>query len=107
MSDKLPQYVEPLDDIQAQKIERAYVCSSCWGPLIKIPAPKRQWFLICPHCGPEATRGYVTRAHAERRRLESRAEANEARRNLAGLMPGVDNPHEGKSPDDLLNELGF
>ena len=97
--------LELLDDRLAALTVRDYVCSNCWGHLMKWPAEDRMWVVNCHRCG-EETKGYVTHYYAEGRRSESIGEERETSEMLQvlGIIP---EDHEGKSVQELLAELGF
>ena len=96
--------MEPLNDVLADRTVKHYVCSSCWGHLIKIPALQRGfWIVECHRCR-EETKGYVTMAYAERRLSESSAEKMDVQINLRGILP---NQHAGKTTTQILTEMGF
>lgn len=95
---------EPLDDTLADKTVRDYVCSRCWGHLLKFPEPERRWIVKCHACGDE-TPGYVTKSYAEARRTESLSEAQEVNHLLSGL--GVIQKPKSQPTEKTLAELGF
>ena len=91
------------DEHLAQHTINNYVCSACWGHLISFHEPERMTRVECHRCGTE-TPGFVTKYYSERRQAESTADKMDVLHNLRGIIP---NPNEGKSTDDLLEELGF
>ena len=97
--------LEPLGGRLTELTLRDYVCSNCWGHLIKYPVEGRKYRVLCHRCD-ERTKGYVTRYFAEGRRSESIAEKSDARQLLQGLGI-IPNEHQGKSAKELLNELGY
>lgn len=97
--------MEPLNDVLAEVTVRDYVCSNCWGSLVKFPIQgTRSWLVLCRKCQ-EETKGYVTRWFAENRRQESLADLPDVKRMLqeAGI---IESPPR-KSEKKILNELGF
>ena len=97
--------LELLDDRLAELTVRDYVCSNCWGHLMKWPEEGRLWSVLCHRCG-EETKGYVTRYYAESRRSESFAEKSETRL-LLQSMGIITNELSGMTEEELLAELGF
>jgi DNA-directed RNA polymerase subunit RPC12/RpoP len=96
--------MQPLNEILTRKTVKFYACSNCWGDLEAIPA-EEGYQVLCRKCGPE-TKGYVTQNYVNRRRAESEFEEVNATHML--MKVGVlENPHAGKSTDQLLKELGF
>jgi predicted amidophosphoribosyltransferase len=93
-----------LNDVLARKTVKFYACSNCWGELESIPA-ENGYQVLCRKCGDD-TKGYVTQGYVTRRRAESQFEEVNATHMLmkAGVL---DNPHAGKSTEQLLKELGF
>ena len=81
-------------------IIRDYVCSVCWGHLDLFNE-----HVECAKYGTEHE-GYVTKHYAENRRQDDAGDFIDARHTLraAGI---IENPHEGKTADQLLDELGF
>lgn len=96
--------MQSLDFEFARKTVKFYACSNCWGELEMIPA-ENGYQVLCKKCGPE-TKGYVTQNFVNRRRAESEFEEVNATHMLtkAGVL---ENPHAGKSTEQLLKELGF
>jgi DNA-directed RNA polymerase subunit RPC12/RpoP len=96
--------MEILNDTLARKTVRHYACSACWGELELIPV-ETGYKVLCRKCG-EETKGYVTQNYVNRRRAESAFEEVNATHMLmrAGVL---ENPHAGKSTEQLLKELGF
>ena len=97
--------LELLDDRLAALTVRDYVCSNCWGHLMKWPEEGRLWSVLCHRCN-EDTKGYVTRYYAEGRRSESIAEQRETETMLQvlGILP-LD--IGGQTAEELIAELGF
>lgn len=88
----------------ARKTVKRYACSNCWGELEMIPEGEG-WQVLCKKCGTE-TKGYVTQNYVNRRRAESDFEEV----NVTHMLKKVgvlENPHAGKSTEQLLKELGF
>jgi len=81
-------------------IIRDYVCAICWGHLDLFNEQ-----IECAKYGKDHE-GFVTKHYAENRRQDDAGDFIEARQVLrdAGI---VENPHEGKTTDQLLDELGF
>lgn len=90
-----------MDEITSQTTIRDYVCAHCYGHLVRFIEPDG-YRVECYQCGSD--QGYVTKAYAERRRLESIAEKAEVTSLLQSL--GV-LPKERKSNEQILSELGF
>ena len=94
--------VEPVGRDELDDLLRDYVCSTCWGELA-FRYEDGQWFAVCPECDKE-TRGYTSKAFAERRRTESESELIEAERNLRSVL-GVAREHQ--TVEKNLSDLGF
>ena len=95
--------LEPMSDELANKTVSNYVCSNCWGDLVKYHAPNRMSRVKCVNCGDD-TPGFVTRWYAEKRRSESMADKLDIQINLRDIFPSE---YAGKSPDELVKELGY
>lgn len=100
--DELQSFTDPF---KADEFVREHVCSACWGLLIKIRPVReeKRWVVRCEECG-EQTRGYVTRAYAQRRAEASYIEAQAARAALRSAVPWMQNK---KTLAQLLKELGI
>ncbi len=96
--------IDPLPDGLADKTIQAYICSQCWGHLVKFPAPNRLWWVVCAECG-EETIGYVTKAFVERRQAESFGDKAEAKMALRDAIPWLRTPKRESA--EILKELGF
>ena len=96
--------MQTLDAVLARKTVKFYACSNCWGDLEAIPA-EDGYQVLCRKCGAE-TKGYVTQHYANRRRAESDFEEVNVTHMLkkSGV---IENPHAGKSTEQLLKGLGF
>ena len=97
--------IELLDDRLAELTVRDYVCSNCWGHLLKWPEDDRMWLVLCHRCC-EETKGYVTLYFAEGRRSESIGEERETSEMLQDLGI-ISRVIGGKTVQELLAELGF
>ena len=97
--------MEPLTEALARKTVKFYACSNCWGELEMQPAENGQYRVVCKACQNE-TKGYVTQYFVNRRRAESEFEELDAT-HLLRKIGVLDNPHAGKSTQQLLEELGF
>lgn len=95
---------ELLDDGMASITLRDYVCSNCWGHLVKIPAEGRMWRVECYQCGAD-TKGYVTKFYAQKRQSESIGEKLDVRYNLRGILPP--SAIEEETVEELMKGLGF
>jgi hypothetical protein len=95
-------YIAPVSFLMAQGLLDTHVCSSCFGHLIS-HLTNEGVVVTCASCGP-ATRGYVSKRYAERRRQESMAEKIEAQQVLKNVIPS---PNSGKSVTQLMRELGY
>lgn len=85
----------------AQLMVRDYCCAGCYGHLNSYPEPDRMTRLVCDKCGDG--RGFVTKFWASKRQGESLGELMDVRINLRGVLP---NPYQGKSAEQLLEEMG-
>ena len=94
--------VEPLKRDDLDDILRDYVCSTCWGSLA-FRFEAGNWYAVCPECG-EETKGYTSKAFADRRRQESDGEYLEAERNLRSLLGLM---RERQTTEQNLSDLGF
>ena len=96
--------MELFDELMAYKTVKRYSCSNCWGEL-EMLLEGDKYRVLCKSCGAE-TKGYVTQYFVTRRRAESEFECVNATHMLrkAGVL---ENPHAGKSTEQLLRELGF
>ena len=97
---------ETMDDRLAALTVRDYVCSNCWGHLLKFPTPDGMWRVECARCEGD-TRGYVTKFYASKRLAESRADKLDVRENLRGLGILPPTPAEIETPEEMLKSLGF
>jgi len=99
--------MESFDLIFATKTKKRYACSVCWGDLEVKPDPtdRIKYFVLCVKCGDE-TRGYVSQYFVNKRRGESNGEKVNVTRWMmkAGI---IENPLDGKSNQEILEELGF
>lgn len=97
--------LDPMRWIMADYTVLHYLCSGCYGHLRHLFAPGRLYYVECGKCGKD-TRGFVSKSFVEQRRSDSIAEAMEVRPMLqeAGI---IDSPNKGKSPEDLLREMGY
>lgn len=89
-------------DYLSQKLVRDYVCSTCWGHLLRFP--EGEMYRVECHNHKEETPGFVTKKYAERRRGESRVDVLEVKdmmRNVGAL------PANNKTASELLAEMGF
>jgi hypothetical protein len=96
--------MELLDDVLAELTIRDYVCSNCWGHLIKFPV-ERKWLVICHRCMNE-TKGYVTKYYAEHRRSDSIGEKGDVNRMLQE-MELIPEQHLDETIEELLADMGF
>jgi ribosomal protein L37AE/L43A len=91
-------------DGEIDKYISSHVCSRCYGDLQKKPVENRLWDASCPECGDAWHGTTIRRSTAERRGQRALSEAQEVKTNLPDLFP---NPHDGKSTDQLIKELGY
>jgi len=96
---------ETFELLEAQRMVRDYVCSTCWDGLYYAPGPERRYYVRCVTCRHD-TVGFVTKHYANNCRLKSRGEAAEVKEMLkeAGV---INNPHKGKTIEEINKELGF
>lgn len=92
------------DPFAADEFAQHYVCSGCWGLLIKVRPVReeRRWVLQCETCG-EGTKGFVTRRWAQQRAELSRAELLAAKHALRDSIPWLKST---KTAAQLLADLG-
>lgn len=95
---------QKMDRLLAARTVRKYVCARCWGRLNQY-FEQQETLVVCanPDCD---GRGFVTRHYAEKQRQKSIDEKREVNKTLQE-MGIVENPHAGKSADQLIEELGF
>jgi hypothetical protein len=89
--------------LQAQETTSNYVCSNCYGSLYCVQTGNDRVIVKCHACGND-TKGYIRKSYAKRRQQESGEELMEAKYVLRQVIPS---PHQGKSEEQLLKELGF
>jgi len=96
-----------MTDVMGQRAVMHYLCSQCWGDLRieYIPGKERICKIRCWRCG-EDTKGIVTKKFVEYKRSVSEDEAMEVRGVLEDLGI-IDAERSGKSPDELLEDLGY
>ena len=101
------QKIEKMDVRDARRFVERYRCSTCWGALEYYP-DKDETNLAEVHCyNPDCSgAGFVSKSYVEKRRSQDEADYHEAKLNLREALH-LPNPHEGKTPDQLINELGF
>ena len=80
------------------------VCSRCYGELEKRPVEGRLYEAYCPECNGKWNYTTVSRSYAERLGQKALNEYMDVKGNMPDLFP---NPHKGKTPEELLKELGF
>lgn len=95
-----PKFTDGLID---QFLQRR-VCSRCYGDLQKRVAENRLFEAYCPNCGDAWNYTTVSRHYAERLGQDALNDYLNARANLPDLFP---NPHKGKTPEQILTELGY
>lgn len=88
----------------AGRTVRDYVCSACWGHLIQKHS-KEGNIVECFSCV-EDTKGFVTKTYANNRLSDSVGERLDVRKTLLDLGV-IENPHAGKTTQELLTEMGF
>lgn len=93
-----------LDRGYADMFASRRVCARCYGDLSVMPGDHRTWTAECPTCGDAWGYATISRAYAEQLGQRALAERREATENLPDLFP---NPHKGKSPNQILKELGL
>lgn len=103
MSDEFSEQI--VDELQAQRLVRDYVCAGCYGHLVtQFTKRGRDLRLVsCPACGDG--RGFVTKRFADRQRSDSIEQAFVARKNLERAMPALRRKEQSEA--DLLSGLGF
>lgn len=102
---KAPSFLEGEIDLHL----RRRVCARCYGDLDKRPSAdwtesNHQWDAYCPTCSDAWNYATVSRAYAEHLGQQAISEQWEVEINLPDLFP---NPHSGKSPEQIMEELGF
>ena len=101
-------YIEPINSIEADRIVRDFLCSTCWRHLCKWGQPQQASHInlslvLCVKCD-EDTRGYTHKTVVERRKAEDHFNALEVKRAYPSLDP---NPKPKKSAEDNINDLGY
>lgn len=97
--------VEPMTQLQADRVKLKYVCSGCWSELVIMPDKehKGMYYALCLNC---ETKGYVTKSWKEKQTLEAAAKAHDAKINLKDAVPFL-NPTAGLEVSEILKRLGF
>lgn len=88
---------------------RRRVCARCYGDLMSKPAPdyapdNHVYLAYCPECGDAWGGTTVSKVYAEKLGQRAIAEQWEVEANLPDIFPS---PHKGKTPEQLIKELGF
>ena len=83
---------------------RDYVCSVCWGHLIRRRYDLEYDLVECGVYG-NLHAGYVTKHWVERQRQADQDNASEAK-DMLRTIGIIHNEHAGKSEEQLLEELG-
>lgn len=94
---------DQLDIVECDQLIMHYVCAQCWGSLqfgLNKNSKVKKYKVYCPKCGED--RGFVTRKFADKKRVESRLEAIEAKRNIGNLL-GIE--EEQIDRDQAINML--
>ena len=89
---------------QAGTVAKKYVCATCWSHLLQYPAPGRMIELRCAKY--DEHRGFHSKWFVERQRQDDLAGAVDIKHMLREVGV-IENPHAGKTADDLMAELGF
>ena len=93
-----------MNDLLMQTAIRDYCCSRCYGHLVAHADPERRWRVECPNCGPG--QGFVTKYYAERHVSDSVVDKSEVTHLMQDL--GItENPHKGKSAEQIIEEFGY
>jgi len=90
-----------MDQTLALLTVRDFVCAVCWGDLEWRPDKQ----VLCKQYG-DQHQGHVTRYYVEERKRQDRGDALEAC-HLLKKIGVIEDPHKGKSADQLIHELGF
>lgn len=81
------------------------VCARCYGELDKRVTDDRNFYEVyCPICNGEWNFTTVSRNYAVRLGQDALMKADEVKHNLPDLFPVV---RSGKTPDELIEDLGF
>jgi hypothetical protein len=98
-------------DGEIDKFLQRRVCARCYGDLQKRPAAddspyNHSYEVFCPTCGDAWHYATISILTAEQRGSQAISELHEVTKTFrgTGIIP---NPHEGKTQDQLLAELGF
>lgn len=94
-----------VDIVLSETTVRDYVCSVCWGHLIRRRYDLTSDIVECGVYGPLHS-GYVTKFWVERQRQADQNNSAEAK-DMLRTIGIIRNEHEGKSEKQLLDELGF
>jgi len=80
------QQYDELQLIDAQHIQRRYLCSQCWGGLSVEKSDKgpRLYKVCCRQCGED--RGFVSNDFVEKKRNEDHWDALDAKKNLGAAL---------------------
>ena len=88
---------------EARNLVNNYACGQCWNRLIDIYLGDEKSFVFCSNENCNANY-FHSKKGIELARQMDRSNAIEARYNLREILH---NPQEGKSVEELLNELGY
>jgi len=94
-----------VDKHQSEAFIRDYVCSVCWGHLVR----KRQSLEFdVIECGAHGLlhSGFVTKFWVEKQRQNDQSDSVEAK-DMLKTIGIIQSPHKDKSEKQLLEELGF
>lgn len=82
------------------------VCARCYGELDKVATKDDRNFyqVFCPNCGDTWNFTTVSRGYAIKLGQEALSKYDEVHQNLSDLFP---QRRSGKTPEELIRELGF
>jgi hypothetical protein len=94
-----------LQDGEIDRFLSTRVCARCYNDLVKRPvANPRGWSATCHFCGDAWHYTTVSRRYAEQLGQQALSDHRTARDRFADIVPNVT---QGKTPEQLLSELGF
>ncbi len=85
----------------AERMAKDFVCSVCFGSIAAGFDAESVW-VVCRNPNCDGT-GFVSKAYAQRRKTESRAEKWEAQNNLKDILPPSN--ANNLSEDELIKSL--
>ena len=91
-----------IDELEAQTLQRDYVCAGCWGNLLLFNTPGGKARVACGRCGDG--RGFVRKNWSDRQRQQNMVDARDVKRTLQkiGILKRL-----SQTEAELLHKMGF